>query len=58
MVGTTRSRVSHFMNNFRKLGLIDYHSNGALTVHSHLLRAVLRDQPSLNLPVIPTRTLR
>jgi hypothetical protein len=46
------------MNNFRKLGLIDYHSNGALTVHSHLLRAVLRDQPSLNLPVIPTRTLR
>jgi CRP/FNR family cyclic AMP-dependent transcriptional regulator len=57
MVGTTRSRVSHFMNTFRKLGLIDYHGNGALTVHSHLLSAVLRDQPSLNLPVSSTRTL-
>ena len=47
MVGTTRSRVSHFMNKFRKLGLIDYHGNGALTVHSRLLSAVLHDQPSL-----------
>jgi len=58
MVGTTRSRVSHFMNKFRKLGLVDYHGNGALTVHSHLLSAVLHDQPSLQLPVIPTRTVR
>jgi CRP/FNR family transcriptional regulator, cyclic AMP receptor protein len=58
MVGTTRSRVSHFMNKFRKLGFIDYQGNSALTVHSRLLSAVLRDQPSLNLPGIPTRTLR
>jgi CRP-like cAMP-binding protein len=47
MVGTTRSRVSHFMNKFRKLGLIDYRGNGALTVHSRLLSAVLHGQPSL-----------
>jgi CRP-like cAMP-binding protein len=58
MVGTTRSRVSHFMNKFRKLGLVDYHGNGALTVHSHLLSAVLHDQPALKLPVIPLRTSR
>lgn len=58
MVGTTRSRVSHFMNKFRKLGLIDYYGNGVLTVHSHLLSAVLHDQPSRKLPVIPTRTVR
>jgi len=45
MVGTTRSRVSHFMNKFRKLGFVDYNSGEALTVHSGLLRAVLRDQP-------------
>jgi|SRR5579862_1518097 len=49
MVGTTRSRVSHFMNKFRNLGLIDYHGNGALTVHCRLLSAVLRDQSSLKL---------
>lgn len=41
MVGTTRSRVSHFMNKFRKLGFIDY--NGVLTVHSSLLNIVLHD---------------
>ena len=46
MVGTTRSRVSHFMNKFRKLGFVDYTGNGALTVHSGLLSAVLHDQPS------------
>jgi CRP/FNR family cyclic AMP-dependent transcriptional regulator len=40
MVGTTRSRVSHFMNKFRKLGFIDYDDNG-LTVHSGLLSIVL-----------------
>ena len=41
MVGTTRSRVSHFMNKFRQLGFIDY--NGSLHVHSALLTVVLRD---------------
>ncbi len=43
MVGTTRSRVSHFMNKFRKLGFIDYSSSGGLTVHSGLLSVVLHD---------------
>jgi CRP-like cAMP-binding protein len=43
MVGTTRSRVSHFMNKFRKAGFIDY--NGHLEVHSSLLSVVLADQP-------------
>ena len=41
MVGTTRSRVSYFMNRFRKLGFIHY--NGGLQVHSALLTVVLRD---------------
>jgi CRP/FNR family cyclic AMP-dependent transcriptional regulator len=41
MVGTTRSRVSFFMNKFRKLGFIDY--NGKLHVHSSLLNVVLYD---------------
>jgi CRP/FNR family transcriptional regulator, cyclic AMP receptor protein len=41
MIGTTRSRVSHFMNKFRKLGLISY--NGHIEVNSSLLDAVLRD---------------
>ena len=45
MIGTTRSRVSFFMNKFRKLGLIDY--NGSIEVHSSLLNVVLRDQPQL-----------
>jgi CRP-like cAMP-binding protein len=43
MVGTTRSRVSHFMNKFRKLGVIDYNGNGPLTVHRDLLSGVLHD---------------
>ncbi|HTY61365.1 MAG TPA: Crp/Fnr family transcriptional regulator [Acidobacteriota bacterium] len=43
MVGTTRSRVSHFMNKFRKLGFIDYSDNNGLTVHSGLLSVVLHD---------------
>jgi CRP-like cAMP-binding protein len=43
MIGTTRSRVSFFMNKFRKLGLIEY--NGGITVHSALLNVVLREQP-------------
>jgi CRP/FNR family cyclic AMP-dependent transcriptional regulator len=42
MVGTTRSRISFFMNRFRKLGLIDY--NGRIRVNKALLNAVLRDQ--------------
>lgn len=41
MVGTTRSRVSFFMNRFRKLGFIEY--NGELSVHSSLLNVVLHD---------------
>ena len=43
MVGTTRSRVSLFMNKFRKLGFIDYHAGDALQVHSSLLNIVLHD---------------
>jgi len=43
MIGTTRSRVSHFMNKFRHLGFIDY--NGHLEVHSSLLSVVLNEQP-------------
>jgi CRP-like cAMP-binding protein len=43
MVGTTRSRVSHFMNKFRKLGFIDYSDNDGLTVNSSLLSVVLHD---------------
>jgi CRP/FNR family cyclic AMP-dependent transcriptional regulator len=43
MIGTTRSRVSFFMNRFRKLGLIDYQAGDALQVHSSLLNIVLHD---------------
>ena len=42
MIGTTRSRVSHFMNKFRKLGFINY--NGHIDVHSSLLTVVLADK--------------
>jgi len=45
MVGTTRSRVSYFMNKFRKLGLISY--NGHIEVHNSLLSAVLHEKPRL-----------
>jgi CRP/FNR family cyclic AMP-dependent transcriptional regulator len=45
MVGTTRSRVSHFMNKFRKLGFIEY--NGELAIHNSLLNVILHDDPSL-----------
>jgi hypothetical protein len=41
MIGTTRSRVSFFMNRFRKLGYIDY--NGRIQVHRSLLNVVLHD---------------
>ena len=46
MIGTTRSRVSFFMNRFRKMGLIDY--NGHLEIHSSLLNVVLHDEPHIN----------
>jgi CRP/FNR family cyclic AMP-dependent transcriptional regulator len=45
MIGTTRPRVSHFMNKFRELGFINY--NGHLEVHSSLLSVVLHDDPQL-----------
>ena len=45
MIGTTRSRVSHFMNKFRRLGFINY--NGALEIHTSLLNVVLHDDPHL-----------
>ena len=43
MIGTTRSRVSFFMNRFRKLGFIDYHGGNDLQVHGSLLTIVLHD---------------
>jgi len=43
MVGTTRSRVSHFMNKFRQLGFIEY--NGHLQVHNSLVSVLLAEQP-------------
>jgi CRP-like cAMP-binding protein len=45
MVGTTRSRVSFFMNKFRKLGFISY--NGQIEVHRSLLNLVLHEQPHI-----------
>ena len=47
MIGTTRSRVSFFMNKFRKLGLIDY--NGSIEVHSSLLNVVLQEEPHIRI---------
>ncbi len=46
MIGTTRSRVSAFMNKFRKLGLIDY--NGHIEIHRSLLNIVLHEEPHIN----------
>jgi CRP-like cAMP-binding protein len=43
MVGTTRARINHFMNKFRKLGFIAYSGNAELTVHRGLLAVLLRD---------------
>jgi CRP-like cAMP-binding protein len=59
MIGTTRSRVSRFMNKFRRLGYIDYNSN--LEVHSSLLNVLLHDQPQIRSadlvgPVMPIVT--
>jgi CRP-like cAMP-binding protein len=45
MIGTTRSRVSFFMNKFRKLGFIEY--NGTLEIHNSLLNVVLYDKPEI-----------
>src|ERR1700720_13365 len=45
MIGTTRARVSFFMNKFRKLGFIEY--NGKLEVHNSLLNVVLYDKPEI-----------
>jgi CRP/FNR family transcriptional regulator, cyclic AMP receptor protein len=45
MIGTTRSRVSFFMNKFRKLGFIHY--NGGIQVHSSLLNVILHDEPHI-----------
>ena len=45
MIGTTRSRVSFFMNKFRKLGFIEH--NGKLEVHNSLLNVVLYDKPEI-----------
>ncbi len=45
MIGTTRSRVSFFMNRFRKFGFISY--NGKIEVHKSLLNLVLHEQPEI-----------
>jgi CRP/FNR family transcriptional regulator, cyclic AMP receptor protein len=45
MIGTTRSRVSFFMNKFRKLGFIEY--NGKIEVHNSLLNVILYDKPEI-----------
>jgi CRP/FNR family cyclic AMP-dependent transcriptional regulator len=47
MIGTTRARVSSFMNKFRKLGFIEYKRTGELRVHNSLLSVVLHDNPHL-----------
>jgi CRP/FNR family transcriptional regulator, cyclic AMP receptor protein len=47
MIGTTRSRVSYFMNKFRKLGFIEY--NGKIEVHNSLLNVVLYDKPEIKM---------
>jgi CRP/FNR family transcriptional regulator, cyclic AMP receptor protein len=51
MIGTTRSRVSFFMNKFRKLGFIAYNGSieGGIEVHSSLLNAVLHDRPQIKI---------
>jgi predicted XRE-type DNA-binding protein len=56
MVGTTRSRVSFFMNRFRKLGFINYDAGDNLRVHSSLLNIVLNDDSETT--VIPEATNR
>jgi CRP/FNR family transcriptional regulator, cyclic AMP receptor protein len=46
MIGTTRARVSFFMNKFRRLGLIDY--NGHIEIYSSLLNVILHDEPRIS----------
>jgi CRP-like cAMP-binding protein len=46
MIGTTRSRVSFFLNRFRKLGFIEY--NGGMHIHTSLLNVILYDNPDVN----------
>jgi CRP/FNR family transcriptional regulator, cyclic AMP receptor protein len=46
MIGTSRSRVNHFMNKFRKLGFIEY--NGHMEIHSSLLNVLLYDDPKVD----------
>ena len=56
MIGTTRSRVSFFMNRFRNLGFIEY--NGRIKIHKSLLNAVLLDHlPERNREVLPARSV-
>jgi hypothetical protein len=56
MIGTTRSRVSFFMNRFRKLGFIEY--NGRIKVHKSLLNTVLLDRvPEVNPDRPPASTI-
>ena len=59
MIGTTRSRVSFFMNKFRRLGLIDYDGK-IVGVHQSLLNSVLQDKPEIreNEPHVPHVTAR
>jgi CRP/FNR family cyclic AMP-dependent transcriptional regulator len=45
MVGTTRSRVSGFMNKFRQLGFVEY--NGDIKIHSSLLSVILHEKPQI-----------
>ena len=52
MVGTTRSRVSFFMNRFRKLGFIDYGSGDSVHVKSSLLNILLHDDDAEKAPVL------
>jgi CRP-like cAMP-binding protein len=60
MIGTTRSRVSFFMNRFRQHGFIDY--NGRIRVHKSLLNIILHDQPSerntVSAPLLDTPLVR
>ncbi len=51
MIGTTRSRVSFFMNRFRAMGFIDY--NGRIKVHKSLLNVILHDQQWQNATSAP-----
>src|SRR6202163_1771788 len=48
MVGTTRSRVSFFMNRFRKLGFIDYDVGDTLHIHNSLLNVLLQDEDGIS----------